>query len=234
MPMFQEYLKKEHSEKVAKGYIKDYLDFLKFVKEKELIPQQATETDIREYIHWLRESNCANSTITKKISLLRKYFKWLRKNGEMIHNPMDDIQQPKVIEQKREVSNEERSFIWEKVIEGKNIRDQVIFGLLMNDGVKPSEMIRITYKDCDLDKRLIYLENSGAFVEKRAITISEETAKQIQELKEVNQEGFLLTNQHGHPLKESGIYFVINEYLSSLNDVTIKPKNLMKKRKAAN
>ncbi|MEM4992768.1 site-specific integrase [Priestia sp. SB1] len=232
--MFQEYLKREHSEKVAKGYIKDYLDFLEFVKEKQLIPQQATETDIREYIHWLRENNCANSTVTKKISLLRKYFKWLRKNGEMIHNPMDDIQQPKVVEQKREVSNEERNFIWGKVMESKNIRDQVIFGLLMNDGVKPSEMIRITYKDCDLDKRLIYLENSGAFVEKRAITISEETAKQIKELKDVNQEGFLLTNQHGHPLKESGIYFVINEYLSSLNDVTIKPKNLMKVRKAAN
>ncbi|WP_456363756.1 tyrosine-type recombinase/integrase [Priestia aryabhattai] len=225
--MFQEFLKKEHSEKVAKGYIKDYLDFIDFVNEKQLIPQQATETDIREYIHWLRENNCANSTITKKISLLRKYFKWLRKNGEMIHNPMDDIQQPKSMEQKREVTEQEIEFIWNSVTEKRIIRDQIIFGLLMNDGVKPNEMIRITYKDCDLDKRIVYVEN-------KAITISEDTAKCILELKNKNSEGFLLTNQHGHPLKESGIYFVINEYLSALNDVTIKPKNLMKKRKVAN
>lgn len=224
--MFREFLVKTYSEKVAKGYIKDYLDFVLYTEEKQLLPTEATETDIREYIHWLRDKGRTNQTISKKISLLRKYFKWLRKNGEMIHNPMDDIQQPKIVEVRREISQEVRDTIRNKVNENKNIRDQVIFGLLMEDGVKPNEMIKITFKDCDLEKRMIYLD-------KRAITLSEATALNIQEMKVVQEEGFLLTNQHGHPLKESGIYFVINTYLSELNDTTIKPMSLMTKKKQA-
>ena len=222
--MFQKYLLETYSEKVAKGYIKDYLDFLKYANEKELLPEQSTESDIREYIHWLREKGYTNQTIAKKLSLLRKYFKWLRKSGKMIHNPMDDIQQPKSIEEKREVTDEEREFLKNIVKENGNIRDQVIFSLLMEEGVKPNEMIKIQFKDCDLEKRMIYLE-------KRAVPISEETADFIQELKSVKQEGFLLTNQHGHPLKESGIYFVIKNYLSKLNDTNIKPLHLIMKKK---
>lgn len=222
--MFQDYLLQTYSEKVAKGYIKDFLDFDLFLKEKELEPEKTNETDIREYIHWLREKDYTNQTISKKLSLLRKYFKWLRKNNKMLHNPMDDIQQPKIIDEKREVTEEEREEIKAMVKESKSIRDQVIFGLLMDEGVKPNEMIKITYKDCDLEKRMVYLE-------KRAVTINEETATHINKMKEVNDEGFLLTNQHGHPLKESGIYFVIKNYLSEMNDTNIKPMNLIVKKK---
>lgn len=221
---FQDYLLQTYSEKVAKGYIKDFLDFDMFLKEKELEPEKTTETDIREYIHWLREKEYTNQTISKKLSLLRKYFKWLRKNNKMLHNPMDDIQQPKIIEEKREVTDEERETIKTMVKESKSIRDQVIFGLLMDEGVKPNEMIKITYKDCDLEKRMVYLE-------KRAVAINEETASHINKMKEVNEEGFLLTNQHGHPLKESGIYFVIKNYLAEMNDTSIKPMNLIVKKK---
>lgn len=222
--MFPEYLLETYSEKVAKGYIKDFQDFLEYINEKKIEPEKTTETDVREYIHWLREEKeYTNKTVTKKISLLRKYFKWLRKNGEMVYNPMDDIQQPKIVEVKNEITEEERSQIKLKIKESKNIRDQVIFGLLMDEGVKPNEMIGITFKDCDLEKRMVYLE-------KKAIAISEETASFIIQMKKSREDGFLLTNQHGHPLKESGIYWVIKNYLAETQTTNIRPMNLIKKK----
>lgn len=230
--MFQEYLLGEYSEKVAKGYIKDYLDFIQYTEEKGLLSKDTTEIDIKEYILWLRDKNCTNSTVVKKISLLRKYFKWMRKNGHMIHNPMDDIQVPKTNDEKKQVTQEQKDMVWNQLKENKNIRDQVIFELLMEEGIKPNEMIGITFKDCDLERRFIYI-GSSTYAEKKKIAISEKTASYILKLKDEQTDGFLLTNQHGHPLKESGIYWVINNYLVALNDTSIKPMNLMKKRRHA-
>lgn len=183
---------------------------------------KTTETDIKQYIGWLREKEYSNTTVAKKLSLLRTYFKWLRKNGEMIHNPMDDIQLPKKVEDKRIVTDEEKKFLMELVNEANVTRDMAIFHMLMDEGIKPNEMIHITYKDIDLEQRMLY-------VGKKVVAIEEQTAYHFKKMKEENGEGFLLTNQHGHPLKESGIYFVIKNYLKLLDDPKIKPMDLMKR-----
>ncbi|MGF7535583.1 site-specific integrase [Bacillus mexicanus] len=221
--MFQEYLMKEYSIKVAKGYIKDYSDFESYLMQTNKNVEETTETDVKEYIQWLRDKGFSNKTIPKKISLLRKYYKWLRREGKMIHNPMDDIQQPKIVEEKREVTEEERKHLREIVEQKNSIRDKVIFKLLMDEGIKPNEMIQITFKDCDLEKRMILFD-------KKKVAINEETAAFIEEMKSKKSEGFLLTNQHGHPLKESGIYFVIKNYLSAMENINIKPMDLMTKK----
>lgn len=223
--MFQEYLMKKYSLKVAKGYIKDLLDFESYLQKTNKRVEETSETDVKEYIQWLRDRGLTNSTIAKKLSLLRNYYKWLRKEGKMIHNPMDDIQQPKIVEEKREVTEEERNKIKEIVQHKNSIRDQVIFKLLMDEGLKPNEMIQITFKDCDLEKRMILFD-------KKKIAIKEETATFIEKMKEEKKEGFLLTNQHGHPLKESGIYFVIKNYLSEMKNTNIKPMDLIVKKYA--
>lgn len=220
--MFQEYLQTRYTGKVAKGYIRDYLDFDTFVKEREIQPVKATETDVKEYIGWLREKGYSNTTIAKKLSLLRTYFKWLRKSGEMVHNPMDDIQLPRKVEDKRIVTDEEKAFLMELVSETNDTRDMAIFHMLVNEGIKPNEMIHITFKDIDLEQRMLYLD-------KKVVAIGEQTAHYLSQMKEGDGEGFLLTNQHGHPLKESGIYFVIKNYLKLLDDPKIKPMDLIRK-----
>ena len=220
--MFQQYVEERYTGKVAKGYIRDYLDFEAFIKEKEVEPTKATETDVKEYIGWLREKGYSNTTVAKKLSLLRTYFKWLRKNGEMIHNPMDDIQLPRIVDDKRIVTDEERALLMELVNETNVIRDKAIFHMLVNEGIKPNEMIHITFKDIDLEQRMLYLD-------KKVIAIGEQTAYHLSQMKEEVGEGFLLTNQHGHPLKESGIYFVIKNYLKLLDNPKIKPMDLIRR-----
>ncbi|WP_088362369.1 tyrosine-type recombinase/integrase [Bacillus cereus] len=224
--MFENYLLDKYSEKVAKGYIKDYKDFINYINTQQISVEQTSEANIREFIQTLRENGYTSDTVAKKLSLLRQYFKWLRKNGTMVHNPMDNIQQPKIVKENVEISNEKLEFLKSKVNDSESIRDKIIFKLLMDEGIKPNEMIKITFKDCDIDKRMIYLE-------RKSVVISEETARNLEELKNIYSDGFILTNQHGHPLKESGIYFVINKYLNEIEDNTIKPKHLYMKKKQA-
>ena len=213
---FITFLEREFQEKVAKGYIKDFKQYLGFLEKRNQQPTKIKKSDIIEYIMWLREIGTKETTINKKISLIRKYYRFLRIHNVMLENPLEEIKQLKIYKESKEVSEEDKQKLINKV---DNKRDELILKLLIIEKVKPKDIIELTFQNVDSKKEILYVGN-------KAIILSEETLALLKEM-EGPPEQFLVRNQHGKQIKESGIYFILNKHLKGSN-VGVKPNYFLK------
>lgn len=78
------------SQKTILSYESDLKHFFTFFTEKDaLIPTLTT------YVQHLSEKEFENTTISRKLSTLRHFFKFLRINGAIDYDPLKDFQNPK-------------------------------------------------------------------------------------------------------------------------------------------
>lgn len=213
---------KYSNKKTVKSYLNDVNEFLQYLRKEDIKVFQTKENDIKRYIIMLKENGMSNHTIARKNSSLRTYFKFLRKQGVMVHNPFEDIRQPRLEKRQVSLTEEEKSKLYAVLEEEKNKRDELIFRFMMEDKIKPAEMIQMAAKDYQKQQGIMYSP-------KRAVVISEKTKAALAEYIEGKEEKeFLFTNQHGKPLSESGIYFVIKNYLKTAELSNIRPIDLLK------
>lgn len=221
--MFKEYLLEEYTERVAKGYVRDFESFNVYLNSINKEAVEVEEADVLAYIQMLRDNEFTASTINKRLSLLRKYFKFLRSKKLMIHNPMDNIKQSKLVSSATTISDSDYQVITDILLNLESMRDKLVFHLLINEGLKPAEIIQITKKDINVDTGML-------FTNKRAVPLKSETLDLFKSLDLQEDTTFIFTNQHGHPLKESGIYFVIKKYFNLIGYDDLKPSALHRKK----
>ena len=125
---FIKYLEEEYQEKVANGYKKDFLQFMYFLNDRQQKPTEVKKSDITEYIMWLREEGAKETTINKKISLIRKFYKYLRIQRSMLENPFEEIKQLKIYKEDKEITDEQKDNLIQKA---DSERDRLIIKLLM-------------------------------------------------------------------------------------------------------
>lgn len=136
----------------------------------------------------------------------------------MLENPFEEIKQLKIYKEDKEVTEEQKNNLIKKA---DSERDRLILKLLIKEKVKPTEMINLRFGNVDDKKGM-------AFIENKAIILSEDTLKTIENFNGENEQ-YILTNQHGKQIKESGIYFILNKYLKD-SEIKIKPNELLKSR----
>jgi site-specific recombinase XerD len=101
--MFSNYLTQEGaSEKTKKNYVADLLDFLSWFNQanqttpdanmkKPLFLHTVTNTSIQRYIHFLEAQHKTPSTINRRLSTLRVFFRACNNSGFSTLNPTDGI-----------------------------------------------------------------------------------------------------------------------------------------------
>jgi len=175
---------------------------------------------IKRYQIMLTEKGYSNHTIARKISALRLYFKHLRKEGIMTHNPIEEIKQPILEKRESKMTMEEAEKL--KELMKRDERDFLIFCLLFTEKIKLSELITIKQKDYNLHQGILYLQ-------KRALSLQEETKRTIQNyLKEGENDSFLVKSLKGKPLTEPGAYFIVKGYLKEIGRDDLRPIDLVK------
>lgn len=179
------------------------------------------ETHVKKFNLKLNESGYSNHTIARKNSSLRLYFKYLRKEGYMVINPMEDIKQPNLPKREHLLTNEDFLLIEEKASIDKE-RDLLLLSLAYYDKVKISEIIKLKRSSFDKQQGVLYLEN-------RAVALSVKT-KNILEQSQTNENNYLVVNQHNKPLSISGAYFIIKNYFESIGKPELRPVDLYRKK----
>lgn len=223
MDGFEQFIKEKYkNEKTINGYIKDVEDFINYSKKEDIKIPKIKESDIKRYNIKLAKEGYSNHTIARKNSSLRLYFKFLRKTGFMIENPMEDIKQPTL--QKKQIKVNEK--IEEKIItvikEEGNLRDMLLFHLLRREKIKLSEIIKLRVKDYNKNQGILYTQ-------KKAIVTDEKTKELVNQIiVSKDSEEYILTNHRGKRLTEPGAYYLIKKYLREVNELQIRPIDLTK------
>lgn len=178
---------------------------------------QTKEIHIRRFNYHLKESGYSEYTIARKNSSLRLFFKFLRKQGAMNTNPIEDIKQPKIEKREKFWKDEEIKKI-EEIIEDQ--RDLLLFSFLYRDKIRLSKIVTLKLEHYKKEQGILYIPNH------EAIVLSEETKRLIEKLKLFNQHDYFFYNKHGKPLTESGAYFILKEYFKKAGLKELRPIDL--------
>lgn len=224
---FVQYLRieKRFSEHTLLAYEKDIEQFIDFSELK--ITDEFKEVNsslVRSWIVTLIENSIENKSVNRKLSALRTFFKWLKKEDIIIVNPMIKVRGPK--NSKRLPSFAKESELRIEKIEGlftnglEGCRDQLIFEMFYQTGMRLSELINL--KDKDIQENS--LKVLGKRNKERIIPISKELLSLIKNYQFLKKESgissayfFVLIN--GNKLYSKFVYRKINSYLGKVTNL---------------
>ncbi len=157
---FLDYLKYERgfSDYTIKSYRTDLIEFYDFAGDDISIDT------VREYLRKLYEDKYSNRSISRKVSSLKSYFKYLEGEGIIKDNFMRLISNPKI---EKTLPNYLNYDDLEKLLNYPDrsnkygLRDALILEMLYSSGIRVSELALIKLKDIDFKEKKILILGKG-------------------------------------------------------------------------
>ncbi|MEX1012865.1 MAG: tyrosine recombinase XerC [Waddliaceae bacterium] len=137
---------------------------------------------IRGFLAFLNANQASKSTIIRKISSLRSFFKWAIGEGITSFNPTEDLESPKA--QKRvpvslNYNQIQTLFDQPDTSHYLGFRDRTIMELFYSSGLRVSELVALNRGDIDFHNQLIKLKGKGK--KERIVPITENAGRWIRE-----------------------------------------------------
>jgi integrase/recombinase XerC len=223
MQQFLQYLasEKRSSLHTIAAYRSDLEQFSAFIQLHFEVEDLLSVTTmmVRSWIsHWM-DQGMAVSTVHRKVSSLQAYYRFERKQGRLVQNPMQGIVKPKktnILPQYLEVVQAEQMYQpreqgWEA------LRNSLILQLLYETGMRRSELLGIQEKDIDWSKGQVRVLGKRNKI--RVIPISPTLIQELQVLRDENRtvsetSTFLFLNTKGEPLSTFQLYQIVKRQLS--------------------
>ena len=164
---FIEYLKyqRNYSDFTCNNYKKDLNEYNSFILNNKINYKNMDYNDAKEYVIYLNKKNDAKSTISRKLSSLRTFYKYLVLNNKVESNPFLLVSSPKKEKRIPKFINYNNM---EEILNVPNIktkegqRERVILEVLYASGVRVSELVNIKLKDIDFSNKNILILGKGS------------------------------------------------------------------------
>lgn len=211
--------KKNYSINTYTSYINDLYYFYIFIK-KDLT--KVTFEDVKDYLEHLNLKKEKASSIRRKISSLKSFYKFLYKNGyiDKKNYPLTKIAYPKMEKKlpKFIYYNVLLEIINESTKDKDGVRDRLIIEMLYATGVRVSELINIKINDIDFNNRRIIVLGKG---NKERIVYygeyAEEVLKEYIKTHDRKNHNYLFVNSKGGKLTDRGVRYIIDNIMSRLS-----------------
>lgn len=236
---FIEYLEYEkgYSKKTITSYEIDLDKFSEFLKRNNIKNIEKIDYQtIRKYLSELHEKNYEKTSVSRKISTLRSFFKYLLKEKIITDNPMTLISNPKIDKKLPKYLNYEEMEKFLNSIDTttkEGIQEKVIIELLYSTGIRVSELINIKIKDINIKEKQIKILGKGS--KERIVLFGHKAKESLKEYLSTYKEYFkgnitnsyLLINKKGTQLTTNKIEEIVKNILrkSSLK-MNVSPHTL--------
>lgn len=232
---FLDYLQYErnYSEETIKSYREDLRQFEEFAREEigDSAPSEVKAELVREWIVSLMDRGYTSTSINRKLSSLRSFYKFLLRKGEVAVDPLQKITGPK---NKKPLPAFLRESDMDRLLdevdfgEGfKGCRDHMIIEMFYATGVRLSELIGLDNKDVDFSSSLIKV--TGKRNKQRLIPFGEELKIAMTEYVDVRNEAVpvrtdaFFVRENGERLSRSIVENLVKRNLSKV--VTLKKRS---------
>ena len=163
---FIDYLKNErnYSDYTINNYYKDLIDYSLFLDNNNLKYNQMDYKKCIDYLRYLDSKSLKRTSISRKLSSLRTFYKYLVLNNKSDNNPFLLVSSPK--KEKRipkfiNYENIEEIFKMPDINTEVGQRERVILEILYSSGVRVSELVNIKIKDIDFNDKTIIITGKG-------------------------------------------------------------------------
>lgn len=180
---YLEYLEVERglSENTIEAYRRDLCVFLETTQTK--IPNEITRTHVSDFVRGLHEKKYSPTSIMRKISSLKSFFKWLCANEYCKKNPTLTLEQPKIPQRLPKVMSVSEI----ETILRQNLSpiQKLEIELLYDCGLRVSELVGLKTNSFDLKGK--YLKCTGKGSKERLIPLGKNAIQAICEYLEVRE-----------------------------------------------
>jgi integrase/recombinase XerC len=164
---FIEYLKyqKNYSSYTCKNYYEDLKEYNSFLNIEHIKYDEMNYKLCLNYLSYLNENNNSKSTISRKLSSLRTFYKYLVFENKVKSNPFLLVSSPKKekkIPKFINYNNLEEIFNVPDIESSLGQRERLILELLYASGVRISELVNIKIKDIDFSSKSILIFGKGS------------------------------------------------------------------------
>lgn len=231
--------KKKPSQNTLASYQRDIKHFIVFLQYQRISSFKDVDiATIDKYVAHLKKENKSSSTISRSLSSLRCFFKYLLSVKEISFNPMIGIKNEK--KSKGELPSVLTNNDVDKLLSSpdittvKGVRDKAMLEVLYATGIRVSELLAIKTNDVNVDVGYIIIDKGKP--KERAVPLY---ALAVQSLKEYikssrpnllhkgNKNNTLFLNSHGSEMTRQGFWKIIKQYASNSNILSdITPKTL--------
>ena len=207
---------------------KDLNQFLIYLNEHDIIDfNKLDELLIKEYFTKLKTEEISASTFNRRLSSIKKFYKYLVDKGLKEKGSETLIESEKNDEKKIEYLSPEEINLVRATMQGENfniLRDRLMFELLYSSGMTVAELLSLGEVNFNLEKREIYiLKNKLSKTMYFSETCKEFYIKFLNSKKEKFKEDYnpniIFTNNSNERLTDRSVRRLINKYgeMANLN-----------------
>ena len=238
---FHDYLllEKNYSRHTVTAYLNDIGFFESFLSSQfdddNLLAVNYNQ--IRSWIVSLSDDGISNTSINRKISSLKSFYKFLLKTKQIDSSPLlkhKALKAPKKIQipfSEKEVDLVLNQIQYPEGFEG--MRDKLIIDLFYTTGIRRTELIHLKKQDVDLSNKTIKV--IGKRNKERIIPIltiiEEQMKKYLSErsgIQDVKDAGYFFLLSNGVKLNDSFVYRLINYYFSNVSEKVKKSPHILR------
>ncbi len=224
------------SDNTLEAYRNDLAEFSNFCSEQKIDSiDQISERVIRRFVMGLNAKELSKSSVSRKLSTLRRMFGFALRNEIIDKNPIKKIPNPKVKRKLPETINLDSFLeIYRLIDEDKNSeyknRNKAILELLYGCALRVSELCGLNIGDVDLNKKQLRVFGKGSKV--RIVPIGNKSIEIIkgyfQELKDRSYTNPLFYRDKSARINRFDVYSIVKKYISYVSDIEKKSPHILR------
>lgn len=236
---FLRYLRyeKNYSSYTVLFYKKDLEQFVEFRRglrsDAEVMPVESD--DVRNWIISLSEQGMSPRTISRKISALRSYYKFVQSRGEVVDNPVVGVKLPKTRKTLPSFVRPERM---EQLLDAdvsvddfELMRDRLIVAMLYETGMRRAELIGL--QDVAVDNNTCELRVLGKRNKERVIPYGRQLQEAISVYRAkrnevVGETKYFFVRKNTMPMYDKLIYNIVHRALGEVSTLAKKSPHVLR------
>ena len=238
---FQDYLQleKKYSPHTVIAYINDVVSFESFVKS-EFDSDDLSDVNyslIRSWIVALVDNAISNTSVNRKITALKSYYKFLLKTKQIDVSPLlkhKSLKTPKTLQipfSEKEVDEVLHQIKYPDGFEG--VRDKLIIDLFYTTGIRRTELIHLKMINIDLSNAT--LKVLGKRNKERILPLLPIIKNQFKlylteraYLERITDKEYFFLTLKGVKMNDSLVYRLINNYFSTVSEKVKKSPHILR------
>jgi len=213
------------AERTRVEYLNDLEDLIGFLQKSGIDHVKDLGLPIIErYVAYLEQLEFAGSTRKRKVVVIRSFLSFLYQDGHITTNitkrivlPLTESSVPHILTQTE--CDQLRNAC------ANSVRDKAIIELLLQTGIKLSEITNLTINDVQLanpnetqERKIGFIRVGGRGKGERVIPLNTKASLALSnylDMKKDDGNGILFLNRFGEPLGERGVQKMLRKYLKS-------------------
>jgi len=239
---FADYLRLErnYSPKTVASYRRDLVLFRQFLTDTDatLDLLTADRDTVRLWVVDMMDKGEKSTTVNRKLSTLRSFYRFLRMKGITDHSPLQGIKGPK---NKKPLPQFVKESDMDKLLDDTDInlgdgfigiRNRTVIATFYETGMRMAELIGLDDRDIDFGSRIIKV--TGKRDKQRFIPFGNDLERRLKEYLEARTaefgetHGAFFLSRKGERIPRHQVYLLVKDALSKVSDVSKKSPHVLR------